>query len=351
MFGSEILEIAIGLVFVYFALSLVCSVLNETFFTILSTKAKILSKWIRNFFTDKALYDQVMKHPLVRGLYGSKEKDLTYIPSRIFALTVFDTFNDAGKEAEEMSVDSKAVQKEVKITFDRLEAGLKKHENDNFRKVMAAIIGAAKAETKSADEALKNARLAVEKWYDDSMERLTALYKRYTRRLIFGFALVICCVINADTIMIADTLSRDSVLRESIVAVASETAKETLPEDAEEQKELLRKILEKLEVPTDTTADTTAVAEATGINWLQERYDAQMNKLIIPLGWKSGPEYADDPRQAPTGWGWLYKILGILLTTVAISLGAPFWFDLLNKLVDLRFTGKKVQPETEKKDK
>jgi hypothetical protein len=36
---------------------------------------------------------------------------------------------------------------------------------------------------------------------------------------------------------------------------------------------------------------------------------------------------------------WLLKFLGILLTAVASSQGAPFWFDLLKKIVNVRLTG------------
>ena len=37
---------------------------------------------------------------------------------------------------------------------------------------------------------------------------------------------------------------------------------------------------------------------------------------------------------------WLYKTLGLLITAIAVSLGAPFWFEMLNKLVNLRMSGK-----------
>jgi uncharacterized protein involved in cysteine biosynthesis len=37
--------------------------------------------------------------------------------------------------------------------------------------------------------------------------------------------------------------------------------------------------------------------------------------------------------------------LGLLLTTFAASLGAPFWFDALNESVNLRGTGKRPEEE------
>jgi hypothetical protein len=33
------------------------------------------------------------------------------------------------------------------------------------------------------------------------------------------------------------------------------------------------------------------------------------------------------------------KILGLLVTAAAVTLGAPFWFDLLNKITNFRLSG------------
>jgi hypothetical protein len=41
----------------------------------------------------------------------------------------------------------------------------------------------------------------------------------------------------------------------------------------------------------------------------------------------------------PDSQPWYLKAAGLILTWVAVSLGAPFWFDMLNKLVNLRQTG------------
>src|SRR5262249_4522387 len=44
----------------------------------------------------------------------------------------------------------------------------------------------------------------------------------------------------------------------------------------------------------------------------------------------------------PVAARWAIKLLGLLATALAVSLGAPFWFDLLNKLVSLRGAGKRI---------
>jgi hypothetical protein len=48
---------------------------------------------------------------------------------------------------------------------------------------------------------------------------------------------------------------------------------------------------------------------------------ADLQQVGIPMGWKSRPNHPGD---------WLNK-LGLALTAFAVSLGVPFWFDLLNR--------------------
>jgi hypothetical protein len=58
----------------------------------------------------------------------------------------------------------------------------------------------------------------------------------------------------------------------------------------------------------------------------------QVDALPIPLGWGSGSR--------PDGaTAWVAAIGGWLFTAAALSLGAPFWFDALKRLVNLRQTG------------
>ena len=69
---------------------------------------------------------------------------------------------------------------------------------------------------------------------------------------------------------------------------------------------------------------------------------AEVNQLPLPIGWEFEikAEENGDPRALPNDeLGWIIKLLGILFTTFAVSLGAPFWFDLLNKFVNIRGSG------------
>jgi len=60
----------------------------------------------------------------------------------------------------------------------------------------------------------------------------------------------------------------------------------------------------------------------------------------FPIGWSKAPT-RPDLNWSAGGWTILQKIVGFLLTGLALSLGAPFWFDLLNKFVNLRVSGTK----------
>jgi len=144
---------------------------------------------------------------------------------------------------------------------------------------------------------------------------MRSILKAARRRLASeeeGWALATAIILNADTLNMVSKLWSDKTVRDAVVASAQSPS-----------------------APTDVGQ----VAENVG----------DLSSLDVPLGW----DFSDGgSRDLPSGViGWLAKIIGLLLTGAAISLGAPFWFDLLNKVVNLRATGKKPEPEKEKERK
>jgi hypothetical protein len=63
----------------------------------------------------------------------------------------------------------------------------------------------------------------------------------------------------------------------------------------------------------------------------------------LPVGWSRDPNdpgYFHPPRLSLEFAGWaLYKLFGLIISIVAVSLGAPFWFDTLSKFMNLRSAG------------
>src|SRR5688500_8749037 len=105
LFGSNVLEIALAMIFVYLLLSLLCSAVAEYIEAKMNYRAKDLEKGIRLLLDpqekdktvpgqtplakDRSVAGLLYNHPLVKSLYRG-EKRPSYIPSRTFALALWD---------------------------------------------------------------------------------------------------------------------------------------------------------------------------------------------------------------------------------------------------------------------
>ena len=61
----------------------------------------------------------------------------------------------------------------------------------------------------------------------------------------------------------------------------------------------------------------------------------QLQAVRLPIGYNDAPTFG-----TADWWRWLlFKVPGLLVTTFAVSLGAPFWFDVLQKASNLWAAG------------
>jgi len=167
---------------------------------------------------------------------------------------------------------------------------------------------------------------SVEDWYNSSMDRVSGWYKYRTQWILFIIGLVLAVALNADAVSILRQLSKDSTLRQSIVA-AAQSAKQ--PDSKSNQP-----IKDQIEQAQQTVKE--------------------FDNLGIQLGW--------DKKELPNSWqDWLglwdlrlwkwWAFPGWLLTGIAVSLGAPFWFDILNKIMVVRSTVKPREKSHEEQSK
>jgi hypothetical protein len=356
MFGSLVLEVAMGLTLTYLILSLVCSAITEWISRAFAMRSRALYAGVRNFLGDDpgkkdrfagTLADRIYRHPLIKGLYQSKgplkkvdgtKGGPSNIPSRMMVLALFDTIliaggpesagprregepeASAGEEIPDINDTdfndtdfndngtSKTLQREARRKLEAMEQRIKTSPDipDSLRKSLTRIIETARSETDRYDKVLANARIATEQWFDDAMDRVSGWYKRQTQLIVLGLALVVCFGSNADTFVIANTLFKDDAVRQALVAQAVAQAQEG--------------------------SDSRAPTGGAGAGLIGARDGNESAGPGIPLGWTVG----DFPDTFP---GWVVKFFGLFLTSVAVALGAPFWFDLLNKLVSLRGAG------------
>jgi hypothetical protein len=157
----------------------------------------------------------------------------------------------------------------------------------------------------AAGNDVSRARENIEAWYNSSMERVTGWYKRRGQAIMLVLGLGVVIAVNADTIAISTSLSRDKAVRDSLVAAAQDYVKQ--------------------QSDTDKAMDRV------------DKYTDKIRNLGLPLGWNKGNLLSIPDKTKPgESMSWTMKIIGWLITTVAISLGAPFWFDLLNKFIAVR---------------
>jgi hypothetical protein len=325
MFGSTILEVAIGLLFVYLLLSLLCSAVGEYIEAKFNNRAKYLKEGITLLLNDSAgggvdLAAQLYAHGLVRPFYRDGTKLPSYIPSRTFALALWNMAStaaagDAAGGAAGVTTDLKAVRAVVAAHLP----------NRELRTALLTLIDEAQGD-------VEKARKNIEEWYDGMMDRVSGWYKRRTTVLMLVLGFVVAAVVNADTINIANTLARDGALRSSLVAAAEQRIRTPLS-------------------PT-TAGGTPEDVDAQATKNLRHAHDA-VNALGLPIGWtRATPGNKDDRRRVPDTFGEFFlKLVGILVTGFAISQGAPFWFDVLNKFMVVRSTVKPAEKSGEQPSK
>ncbi len=160
-------------------------------------------------------------------------------------------------------------------------------------------------------------REGVERWFDETMERVSGWYQRKLRYITLAVGLVLAIILNADTVLIAQTLWTSPAERALVVATAAEVQRSSGQPSG------------------GTFSDQTQAIE--------QAVD-QLRSSHLPIFWSL---QAGDQRGLPADMlAWLSKILGLLLTTAAVSLGAPFWFDVLNKFIQFRSSGDPPKAQT-----
>ena len=331
--GFPALDVAIGLAFLFFLLATACSAINEMLASVLGWRAKTLEDGIRNMFGDprvkaglggwlhaiRGLLPEATLAQERRTREGTETDDLTarvftnwrvralvrdpdstlrrrrrpsYLPPRALSLAVAehlasiparegDTSGHAPSETPWQLAD-RALLEKVSTGVHQLPEGQ-----------------AAKLLQKCAENAhgrLENFRRNVETAFDDSMERASGWYKRKVQVVLVVLATVFAVGLNVDAVYVGTRLWQDPALSQAAVAQAGTAGRGG----------------------AGSAGDAAARIQALG----------------IPVGWGAS-ERPKHVWSALPGW---------IVTIAALSLGAPFWFDLLSRFSRLRGSGVTKEP-------
>lgn len=192
-------------------------------------------------------------------------------------------------------------------------------------------------------------RAGIENWYNETMDRVSGWYKRQSQLILFFIGLVVAVMFNVDSIEIAGKLSKDDNLRAQMVQYAgtlSDSYKSPSnnfysyfnnegQSDTTKQKNTLDSINVKYEFLKLIYKQADSVNNMLGLGWMHK--DTTVASKIGSCKTAHKKHYIFN-RTIPQNSPWR-ALLGWIITALAISLGAPFWFDLLNKIIKLRSSG------------
>ena len=352
MFNSTLLDVFIGLAFFYLLLSLVLASINEMISGFFKLRNGMLEKAIAGMLGNDELIDLFYDHPLLRGISRKRETSplvrlvdfmtRSRLMQRIGIAWLFRKFRlPAFASRIVQGRPSYISSRNFAVVMTDLLGGeyaqVKKRfggENDIDRKQLKKLRDDLGYFTELIDAGGRDdATSKLAAWYDDQMERVSGWYKRFNQKLLVLVAMVVTVFLNADTLMMANLLWNDSVLREAVVLEAQATV-ERANTAAEE-----KPVSGTATITRDEVDETpcTGCREPTAVDVAVK----SRSMRPFPVGWVSPSNgLYEELRSMPyTFAGWIYKGLGLLITTILVSLGAPFWFDMLSKLVNFRTTG------------
>jgi hypothetical protein len=402
--GSAIIEVVIGLVFVYSLLSLLVTQVNTVIVNLLNIRARHLKGGLEKMITDPVVRAKVLAHPLIRlieppvvpeermsaqtaeqAVTEGKVTKVSYVAPKTFVDVLTDVLaSDAGRklyaalykatEPLPTSTEKSLLREQIRhfqltgqgldelrasinqlsnqqvkqellqalewfdATMEKLQVengeliplliGLKQVQNPYFQQALEAVLSSVKT--------LAEAEAKIEEWFNNSMTRVSEAYTRRMQYLSLFVGFFLALILNVDTLNLAGTLWNDPALRQAVAVAAEQSAERAQRADIADP-------------ASEQSAELTESAQ---------RAQATVEDLLdlrLPIGWEFTPATTGDndsaavvevnptddlrdlsnllPAYNPNWFGFLLrKIVGLGVTMIAIAQGAPFWFNLLNRL-------------------
>jgi hypothetical protein len=284
MFNSTVLDVAIGLIFTFLAISLAVSAIVEALASAMKWRSNTLLSGIKELLNDPnfdglalAIYNHALVNPQDTGK-ATEQKDLKYIPAYMEPKQFADAFIDIAKITQDSP--------------ERIKSAIDASISDG------QLNGLLKGMVDRCSGDLGKMRDEIADWFDNGMDRVGGVYKRKTQLWSFAVALALAVALNVSSINVGEALWLQPMLARTIAS-----SPELNPTDALEK-------LKGLDFP---------------IGWSQ-------SELANLSTWKGFDATL-------SSWRGFEMLAGWLLTAAATLFGAPFWFDMLEQFVRLKGSG------------
>lgn len=314
-----ILQMVISVVVVYLIFSIIVYVIVEGISSLLQLRGKTLLDALNRLIGSPALSGLLYTHPQIDKL----RRDLklpSYIPANNVAVAIIDLVK-AGNVAP---ATPGAPTPDISVILNSYKMGLAAMPASPLKTLLQTITDHAAT--------LEQLTKGIEKWYDEYMDRVTGWYKKKIRVVVALVSVAVTIAFNVDSIHVIKVASTDPDFRERMNKIADQFIEDSLT----------LKLVEEQRQQAATAADTSVAVSESAPD--QDTLVARINARRAEISALSLKVHQWD---LPVGWevhrshSWSLAILGWLITALALTAGAPFWFDLLKRLVNLRNTGLK----------
>lgn len=396
MFGIEALDVVIGMIFIYLLFSLFVTIVNEGINSFLQIRAKelrfvitkMLGKSVTKLYEDKRLSSLSTRSPfLISPFYGAHKRVLpSEIPTKLFIDIILKEIkkllNEAGLKTSNLNELINAFNENV---LDQIEQNFTLKDSVLDSKIIQEMLLESNSYIELKDK--------IDDWYEDEMLALSDWYKRKLRYVLLGLGFLTAFIFNVDSISIFKTLVNDPSARALvveqaqtyvdnhqlnegfIVPVTLTDSTKSIRIDTLKGGFALRKFLDnefenrlKNSLPgtypneIDSTTYVDSLSKKIQADLSNEfpvlvQLDSTYQKLdllieedikhlstILGLGWET-QKYGSFV-EAVLNQTTFFTFVGWLITAIALSMGAPFWYDLLRKVINIKneLKGKQNKP-------
>jgi len=314
------LDVLIGLFTVYLALSVGCSAAVDAIGSLLKKRGLLLEQGLENLFkgqlsADKSFAESFLGHPLLETLYYPKKGGSVWRAIRW-------VLRRSGDKHPPVAVPPKIVgvvvhdllvrYKEGSTISDCINALPGNESTNRVKGLLASLV------RQVGDDAEAFKKL-VEVQFNAAMTKASERYKSFAQTMTLMVAIVLVAGANADSIAIAQSLAASPAARAAMVSYARQVV-------AQDDSFLGHAASAAPAVAVTASSKTQdekmdqARAELANVH-------TTMNMAGLQIGWQAFPSNFG---------GWIEKFFGLLITILAVSLGAPFWFKALQKFMAVR---------------
>ncbi|WP_028084725.1 hypothetical protein [Dolichospermum circinale] len=307
-----------------------------------------LDKYIYRFESNMENHEDILDKPLQELKF--LRKDIFEDPEKAIVL---------GGLKPNINEIVKSIKKGSDI-HDEVIANLQDKDSETYKKVKELIdilpdsvvnsietmAKRAQMRAKTTEEGITLLRKEIENSFDSSMERAGGVYKRNAKGVAILIGITLAIATNTDTFHIVDRLSKDSLLREIIIKKAVEVKSSNASGIKPDPKELLKDVELPIgwTIPNLTQQICGDHVSAENAIFCVEVKDDQSNVSTKPIDWKN-IRITNLP---------IFRVLmmigGWFISGIAIAMGAPFWFDLLSKVMNVRNAGKRGKESSKNQD-